>query len=59
VEAGAGAVEVERAEREVLRLGVQGVPLFIADRRYALSGAQPEGHLRELLAASRAAPHAA
>ncbi len=55
VEAGAGAQEVERAEREVLELGVQGVPLFVADRRYALSGAQPEEHLRELLAAARAA----
>jgi predicted DsbA family dithiol-disulfide isomerase len=34
---------------------VQGVPLCVADRRLALSGAQPEEHLRELLAAARSA----
>ncbi len=55
VEAGAGAEEVEALEREVLGLGVQGVPLFLADRRLAVSGAQPEEHLRELLAAARSA----
>jgi len=59
VEAGAGAPEVERAEREVLALGVQGVPLFVADRRFAVSGAQPEEHLGALLAAARGAAGAA
>lgn len=35
----AGAVRAD--EREAQELGVRAVPLFVLDRRYALSGAQP------------------
>jgi len=36
-----GTVEVRELEAEAHRLGVQGVPFFILDRRLTLSGAQP------------------
>jgi predicted DsbA family dithiol-disulfide isomerase len=38
-DAGAGAVRADEAEAAAL--GVQGVPFFVADRRLAVSGAQP------------------
>jgi predicted DsbA family dithiol-disulfide isomerase len=28
-------------EREAARLGISGVPFFVLDRRYGVSGAQP------------------
>ena len=36
-----GSAEVEMAERELQRLGVTGVPFYIIDNKYGLSGAQP------------------
>ncbi len=41
-------------EREAAELGVSGVPAFVADRRLALSGAQPVESLRELVERTRA-----
>ena len=37
--------ECEEAER----LGVEGVPFFVIDRRYGLTGAQPSELIREVL----------
>jgi predicted DsbA family dithiol-disulfide isomerase len=37
---GAYAEEVRADEREAERLGVRGVPFFVIDRKYAISGAQ-------------------
>ncbi len=50
-------VEAVRAEDlDARRMGVTGVPCFIADRRYAISGAQaPEVFIRVLEAAEQAA----
>ena len=36
-----GNPEVEMAERELQKLGITGVPFFIIDNKYGLSGAQP------------------
>lgn len=36
-----GVVETAEAIEEAMRLGVTGVPFFVFDHRYALSGAQP------------------
>ena len=41
-------------EREAAKLGVGGVPAFVADRRLALSGVQPLERLRELVEQARA-----
>ncbi len=42
-----GTVEVEMAERELHQLGITGVPFFIIDNKYGVSGAQrPETFLR-------------
>jgi predicted DsbA family dithiol-disulfide isomerase len=35
------AAEVEADQREAQRLGATGVPFFVIDRRYGVSGAQP------------------
>ena len=35
------ATEVRNDEREAARLGVQGVPFFVMDRKFGVSGAQP------------------
>jgi predicted DsbA family dithiol-disulfide isomerase len=35
------ADEVRNDEREAARLGIQGVPFFVINRKYAVSGAQP------------------
>ncbi|MGH7962177.1 MAG: DsbA family oxidoreductase [Candidatus Binatia bacterium] len=40
-------------EREAERLGIRGVPAFVADRRALLSGVQPVENLRELIAWAR------
>ena len=42
-------------EREAARLGVSGVPAFVADRRAALSGVQPIENLRKLIESARGA----
>jgi predicted DsbA family dithiol-disulfide isomerase len=41
---------VRADEREARELGVQGVPFFVVDRRYAVSGAQPASVFGEVLA---------
>ena len=40
-------------EREAARLGLSGVPAFIANRRAALSGVQPVENLRRLIESVR------
>ena len=42
-------------EREARRLGVRGVPAFIANRKAALSGVQPVQNLRKLIESVRSA----
>ncbi len=36
-------------EREASELGINGVPFFVVDRRYGVSGAQPSDLLRQAL----------
>ena len=43
------AAEVRADEREAARLGVRGVPFFVFDRRFAVSGAQPQETFRMAL----------
>lgn len=40
-------------EREAARLGVNGVPAFVADRKAALSGVQPVENLKKLIQSVR------
>jgi predicted DsbA family dithiol-disulfide isomerase len=47
-----GKTEVWESQREAARLGIGGVPFYVFDGRYAISGAQPvEMFLRALDAA--------
>jgi predicted DsbA family dithiol-disulfide isomerase len=41
LESNTGKVEIEMAEKELHDLGITGVPLFIIDNKFAISGAQP------------------
>ena len=41
LETGAYGAEVRAEEREAAELGISGVPFFVLDRRYGVSGAQP------------------
>jgi predicted DsbA family dithiol-disulfide isomerase len=41
--------EVERDIQEAQELGVRGVPFFVFNRQYAVSGAQPVSHFKEVL----------
>jgi predicted DsbA family dithiol-disulfide isomerase len=41
LETGAFAAEVREDEQEARRLGITGVPFFVIDRAYGISGAQP------------------
>jgi predicted DsbA family dithiol-disulfide isomerase len=41
LESDAFAKEVRADEQEAMNLGVNGVPFFVINRRYAISGAQP------------------
>ena len=43
------ADEVRADEQEAQRLGITGVPFFVVDRTYGVSGAQPAEVLREVL----------
>jgi len=43
------AVSVLADEREAARLGVSGVPAFVANRQAALSGVQPVENLKQLI----------
>lgn len=45
----AAAAEVRADEKLAADLGVSGVPFFVADRKYAVSGAQPVEVLTQLL----------
>lgn len=45
------ADEVRADEREAAELGITGVPFFVIDRRYGVSGAQPSELLLKALAA--------
>ena len=47
------AASVLADEREAARLGVSGVPAFVANRKAALSGVQPVENLRQLIASVR------
>jgi predicted DsbA family dithiol-disulfide isomerase len=46
---GAYAAQVEADEREARELGVNGVPFFVIDRRYGISGAQSSAVLLQAL----------
>ncbi|MEU3992160.1 DsbA family oxidoreductase [Streptomyces platensis] len=46
---GAYAQEVRAEEREASQLGATGVPFFVIDRRYGISGGQPAEVFREAL----------
>ena len=43
------ADEVRQDEREAHELGVTGVPFFVLDRRYGVSGGQPAEVFRQAL----------
>ncbi|WP_314590846.1 DsbA family oxidoreductase [Paenibacillus terrigena] len=43
------AAEVRADEQEGSRLGIQGVPFFVFNRRYAVSGAQSQDVFRDVL----------
>ena len=43
------AADVRTEEREAAELGISGVPFFVLDRRYGVSGAQPSELLLEAL----------
>jgi len=47
------AAEVREDEREASRLGIRGVPFFVIDRKYAVSGAQPSEVFLETLRQAR------
>ena len=49
------AASVLADEREAARLGVSGVPAFIANRKAALSGVQPVENLKRLIESVRGA----
>ncbi|MGI5191990.1 DsbA family oxidoreductase [Promicromonospora sp. CA-289599] len=53
------ADEVRADEDEAGRLGITGVPFFVVDRRYGLSGAQPTATFAEVLRTARAAARSA
>jgi protein disulfide-isomerase len=43
------AEKVEQDIREAAEIGIQGVPFFVFDRKYAVSGAQPPEHFLQAL----------
>ena len=43
------AAEVRADEETARQLGITGVPMFVIDRQFGISGAQPPEHLLELL----------
>ncbi|MFG2141972.1 DsbA family oxidoreductase [Streptomyces sp. NPDC048650] len=52
---GAYAQEVRADEREAAELGATGVPFFVIDRRYGISGGQPAEVFRQALEQAHAA----
>ncbi len=51
LESGEFANDVRADEREATELGITGVPFFVIDRRYGVSGAQPPEVMLKALAA--------
>lgn len=51
LDSGAFADEVRADEREATELGITGVPFFVINRRYGVSGAQPAEIMLKALAA--------
>jgi protein disulfide-isomerase len=43
------AEKVEQDIQEAAEIGIQGVPFFVFDRKYAVSGAQPPEHFLQAL----------
>ena len=56
---GLGLDEVAQAEARASSLGITGVPFFIVDGRYGLSGAQPAETIVEAIRRARPQPEAA
>ena len=52
------AEAVEADEQVAYSLGVTGVPFFVIDRRYGISGAQPAETIRDALDRAWAGSHA-
>jgi predicted DsbA family dithiol-disulfide isomerase len=44
-----GLVEVELAEKEMQKLGITGVPFYIIDNKYGISGAQPSETFKQAI----------
>lgn len=59
LDSGADAELVRDRDRRARAMGVRGVPFFVVDERYALSGAQEPEVFRQVFAAARAAAEAA
>ena len=51
-----GGAEVDASQREAYQTGVTGVPFYVLDDRYALSGAQPVEVFLQALDLARQAP---
>jgi predicted DsbA family dithiol-disulfide isomerase len=51
------AAQVGADAREAAELGATGVPFFVIDRRYGVSGAQPDATMLEVLQQAWAASH--
>lgn len=51
-----GAAEVEFAEREIRQLGISGVPFYIIDNKFGISGAQSSGTFMKAFEDTRSAP---
>src|SRR5258708_20643148 len=51
------AAEVRAEEQEARELGINGVPFFVVDRRYGVSGAQPAAVLLQVLDRAWAETH--
>ena len=53
LESDVGTIEIAEAEERAASLGITGVPFFIVDGRYGLSGAQPSEAIVEALRRAR------
>ena len=53
LDSGVGATEIAEGEERAASLGITGVPFFIVDGRYGLSGAQPSEAIVEALRRAR------
>jgi len=49
-----GEAEVRAEDAFARRVGIQGVPCFVIERKYAISGAQPPEAFAEIFARVRA-----